>query len=138
MQSQATAQEESIKETYQKLKKLLQDNEVKAARAYLRTINFRDQWEDLLHYAMTKRNCPVTKLIIVHVVHCRLLTKTEIQRRVSVIDHRIQKEFIGRLQEYLKSEAFDIRLEEYSAVRKTVGMQLQASAGVALINPNAF
>lgn len=133
-----TSDDESIKEIYEHLKMLLQDCNTKEARKYLSTIDFLEIWGQLLHRAMRKRNCPVSKLIVVHVVHCRLLTREQIQLVVSKVDHEIQKAFISRLGDYIKSRDFEEKLEGYENVRSTVSSQLRITNGTELLHPKAF
>lgn len=138
MQAHSSVDDESIGKIYEDLKALLQDGHTKEARLFLDTFDFSGNWDQLLHHSMLKRNCPVSKLIVIQVAQRRLLTKEQIQMRVSQVDHEIQKDFMNRLGDYIKSAEFDQKLEEYQNVRQTVGHHLKTNLGVPLLNPNAF
>ncbi|HMQ01842.1 MAG TPA: hypothetical protein PKD79_02100 [Candidatus Doudnabacteria bacterium] len=138
MQSQATAEEFDVEKIYQDLRDLLLEKDVRGARKYLSGLKFREVWDKVLHHAMKKRNCPVTKLIIVHAANRGIVSREEIQKRVSIIDHEIQKSFSSRIRDYLDSGDFTKALEEYSAVRFTAGSQLKTSTNLSILNPNAF
>lgn len=136
MQAHSSVNDESIEEIYEQLKLRLQDGRKQDALLYLHTINFAEVWDRLLHHSMKHRNCPVSKLIVVQIANRKLLTREQIQKRISQVDHEIQKEFMARLSNFAKSPEFERQLEEYNAVRHTVGRTMQAAIGTPLLNPN--
>lgn len=129
---------QEIEIIYETIKSLVRRSEIKSARHFLRENKFSENWEQLLHHSMVRRNCPVTKLIVVEIANSRFLTPDEICRKISVVDHQITLAFAKRVKDYIGSDEFDKEFQKYENVRRTAASQMQYRIGRNLLNPNKF
>lgn len=130
--------EEEIGNLYECLKELELIGDVKSAKQLLSENDFLRIWEQLLHHAMTRDNCPVTKRIIIYLISLEVLDKPEIQLRVSRIVHNVSLSFIKRVEKFLHSDEFDSEMEKHHLVQRAAANQLRGRLGVNLLNPNKF
>jgi hypothetical protein len=129
---------EAIKDTLQNAKEALFNGHYAKAEIFLSPAYFPRIWEGLLHHSMVKKNCPVTKLIIVHLIRSKILAKKDLALKVSKVDHEVQKEFSRRITDFVKSDEVDKQIAETKKVREVVITQLRFQAGVSLISPKEF
>lgn len=131
---------DEISNLYTQVKNLLKSEQYQEARKLLQqTRGLEEIWEDLLHLAMERRNCPVTKLVLVVIARLECLTKEDLKNRISRIDHGIQIKFMSRVHEYIESKNFEKEYERYARVRAVAAAQLKGRFGAAgFISPKDF
>lgn len=122
---------------YTKLRNLLLSGQkIEAERLFDSMLKM--PWQDLLHYAMIRRNCPVSILIMKRVIAKERLTRKELHEDVSRISQGVSRDFAERISKKIDSDQFDVEFERYSRVQKVVHTQLRSRTGKGLLNPNKF
>ena len=129
---------EAFKETLLKPKEALLDGNSKLTNFYLSKEEFPKIWEELLYFAMVRKNCHVSKLVMVQLIQSKILTRDELALKVSIVDHKMQRVFLEEIREYAKSGKIDEEINRLHRVRNVVHQQLTSQAGVTFLNPNEF
>ena len=130
--------DDKIQEIYEALKLLELSGNAIGSKDFLNGLNFSEIWEELLHHAMVRNNCVITKRVIIQLINSGNLGHDEIILRVSQIDHQVSLDFVKRLRSYLHSNEFEAEWAKYSKVRRTAEHQLKSRLGKPLLNPNKF
>lgn len=134
----ALAVEPKIAEAYQYLKTALLSGNEMSGLVYLCENGFRSQWEPLLHHSMIRRNCPVTKLIARWIIISRIMKQDKLAKRLSRVDHRVQIDFLHKLENYVKSDVFTEEIERYQNVRQTLAREMNFGLNRQLVSPKFF
>lgn len=123
---------------YVLLRNLLKSGQIIQAQRLFTDEDWSGMWQNLLHYAMLRRNCQVSVLIIKSAIRIERLTEYELVEIISKIDHDVSKDFAQRIRDSIQTGRFEEEFVKYSKVRTTVSKQVASRIGRGLLNPNEF
>ena len=127
---------ETVKE-YLALKNLLKSGQKENAIALITHRQLLDNWRQIMHYAMTRRNCAVTSLLIDQVYVNEVFRSEEIFRvEISKLLHGITVDFSKRVTQYLAAGKYHTEEPKYVEVLRTVESELLSRTGSGLVNLN--
>lgn len=134
-----SAEDDEIVRIYDGVKRLSGQINKTRVRDFVLENNFADKWKDLLHYAMVKKDCETTILVINLVVSLGVLkTRDDMVLEISEVAHGVTLAFTQKVDKYLKSDKFDQKWREHNKVLSVAKGRLKAHTGKQFLDPKYF
>ena len=130
---QTVIEKDVIKE-YVRLKNLIRSKQRAEAIRLFESRGMIKHWRELLHYAMTRRNCPVSSVMIDMVYKLGDMPKEVFRVEVSKLFHDVRYDFAQQVTKYLDSVKFDKEMAKFKKVGLTVDSRVRACTGDPLVD----